>query len=134
MLGLLFTFVRFVGAGIESVRMEMAEQVRAARVESEARLEKIVESELKSRHLMIGNITAITSKIETDLDRLKRESVRREEVTSLENRMNTILLKIETKLDSLVSRLGDLRGLEAQIKATGERLDEISKRLERSEL
>ena len=133
MLGLLFTFFRFVGTGIESVRTELAELVRAARSDSEGRIEKIAESELKSRHVMIGNMTTVTSKIEADIDRLKRETVRREEMTSLENRMNSILMKIETKLEGLVEKFSDWRGLVGQIKSTGERLVGIAKRFHRSD-
>ena len=134
MLGLLFTFVRFVGSRIESVRTELSEQVRSVRTESELRVEKLGESEGKSRHSMAGNITAITTKIEADLDRLRRETVRREEMASLEARMNVILMKIETKLDGLFEKFSEWRGLEAQMKSTGERLDGIAKRLERSNL
>jgi hypothetical protein len=134
MLGVFFAFFRFVAAGTDAVRAELSEQLRAASTESEVRINKIAESETRSRNIMMGNITALTTKIETDLDRLKRETVRREELASHETRMNAILVKIETKLDGIVEKVGDWRGLEAQIKLTGERLDGISKRLERRNL
>jgi hypothetical protein len=133
-LGVFFAFFRFVASGTEAIRTEMGEQLRIARNEGEARITKMAETEMRSRNAMIGNVTAVTKKIDADLDRLKRESVRREEMASLEARMNGILMKIETKLDYLVEKLGDWRGLEAQIKLTGERLDGISKRLERNDL
>jgi hypothetical protein len=134
MLGVFFAFFRFLASGTEAVRAEMGEELRVVRNEQELRVSKMVEAEMRSRNAMIGNVTAVTKKIEGDLERLKREAVRREEVASLETRMNAILMKIETKLDYLVEKLGDWRGLEAQIKLTGERLDGISKRLERSDL
>jgi len=133
-LGMFFAFFRFVASGTEAVRTEMGEQIRIARNESELRITKVAETEMRSRNTMIGNVTAVTKKIEADLDRVKRESVRREEMASLETRMNGILMKIETKLDYVVEKLGDWKGLEAQIKLTGERLDGISKRLERNDL
>jgi len=133
-LGVFFAFFRFVASGTEAVRTEISEQLRIARTESELRMTKMAETEMRSRNAMIGNVTSATKKIEADLDRVKRESVRREEMASLEARMNGILMKIETKLDYLVEKLGDWRGLEAQIKLTGERLDGISKRLERNDL
>jgi hypothetical protein len=103
-------------------------------VESDQRITQVAEVEMRSRNAMIGNVSTVAKKIEIDLERLKREAVRREEMASLESRMNAILMKIETKLDHLVEKLGDWRGLEAQIKVTGERIEGISKRLERNDL
>ncbi len=134
MLGVFFAFFRFVAAGTESVRADVFEQIRIARVESDQRITQVAEVEMRSRNAMIGNVSTVAKKIEIDLERLKREAVRREEMASLESRMNAILMKIETKLDHLVEKLGDWRGLEAQIKVTGERIEGISKRLERNDL
>ncbi len=134
LLGVFFAFFRFITAGTEAVRTELGEQLRVARGETEQRISKVAEAEMRARNAVVGSVSATTKKIEVDLERVKREAVRREEMASLETRMNTILMKIETKLDHLVEKFGDWRGLEAQIKMTGERLDGISKRLERNDL
>lgn len=77
----------------------------------------------KSVHDKNNAIQSMFTRLDTDVDRLKRETVRREEMAAIESRLTAASAKIEGKLDAMLEKLVVLGPLEKQVAALENRLD-----------
>lgn len=118
-IGLLFTAAaalwavyRLINAGPEAVRKELI-----AEIEKQAALSS------KSIHDKANAFQTVTTKLEVDIERLKRETVRREDMAAIEQRLTTMFVKMETKVDTIVDKLAGFAVLERQVQALTNRLE-----------
>ena len=100
-------------------------QIAASRKEADAKLEKVIEAEAKSRHSMNNSLHAITSVLDRDLELVKSDFVRRDELRALESRLVSRSEKLEMKLDHIGDRMVGLLALEPQVKAINDRLERL---------
>lgn len=121
--GALWALFRLVTTSAEGVRKE-----------AEANVEKTAAVEGKARHDLANNIQIQLAKFENELERLKRETVRREDMAAIENRLTAAFTKIETKVDTISERLQALPSLEGRITGVDSRLDAVIRRLDGKEL
>jgi hypothetical protein len=113
----LWALYRLVTTGAESVRKELL-----------AEIDKQAALAAKSIHDKANAATAITVKIEAELERLKRETVRREDMAAIENRLTAMFAKIETKVDAVGEKLAGFAALEKQVLALDTRLENALRR------
>lgn len=105
--------------------------IEAVRKELIAKLDAEVALASKSRHDMGNALQAMIGKIDLDVDRLKRETVRRDELSAIEARLGQMFTKVETKMDLLSDRLASLLALEKQVQNVDNRLAEALRRLDK---
>ena len=127
--GVLWTLFRMVAdAGnkqapvIEAARKELSAEIEGARRELAAEIDKQVAINDRGRHDLRNTVQNSFTKVETDLDRLKREAVRREDMSAIETRLTAMLAKMETKLDKMGEHLSDYKALEKQVGSMDARL------------
>lgn len=92
--GALFTSFRYFVASIEAVRVEASGALKAQAAQDS-----------KARHDAANMLTVNQTRLENDVERLKRETVRREEITALETRMTAGQTRIENKVDKLDEKI-----------------------------
>jgi len=92
--GALFTSFRYFVASIEAVRIEALSALKAQSAH-----------ESKARHDSANALTVNHTRLENDVERLKRETVRREEITALEARVTAGQTRIENKVDKLDEKI-----------------------------
>lgn len=109
--GAMFALFRLVTNTAEAVRKELM-----------AELDKHDAVATKSRHDEKGNTTTVIMRLEGEVDRLKRETVRREDMTAIETRLTAAVVKIESKVDQITDKLAGFRILERQVESIDARL------------
>lgn len=124
LLGLLFTaggalwaLYRLVTSGAESVRKEAF-----AEIDKQAALAS------KSIHDKSNATQIIITKLDADLERLKRETVRREDMAAIEARLTAMFTKIEIKVDAVAEKLAGFSALEKQVQGLENRLESVLRR------
>lgn len=109
---------------------KQAPVIAAVRAELYAKIDAEVAQASKSRHDMANSLQAQLSRIEQDVERLKREAVSKADLTAIENRLSTMFAKVEGKVDALNDRLLPLLALEKQVQSIDNRLAEALRRIE----
>ena len=77
-----------------------------------------------------ANTAAALSKLDTDIERLKREAVRREDMSAIESRLTAMLVKMENKVDQITDKLMGFSLLEKQVQTIDLRLSDNIRRTE----
>lgn len=138
-LALLFTagaalaaLFRLVNTTTQSVRTELVAEIAASRAtigtvraELIGEIEKQAALASKSRHDQANLIQLNMNRIEVDVERLKREAVRREDMSAIENRLTAMLTKMEGKVDIIAEKVGAFTVLEKQVQQIDSRLSSI---------
>lgn len=114
LVGMAIAIYRSIGTGDENVRKELYEKI----TDVEDGIER-------ARSTERGGFQAMLSRLENDLERLKRETVRREELQQLETRLTQQVGKIEAQIGRIGDRLSALAVLEATSKQNADRLDRL---------
>lgn len=117
--GTLWALFRLVTTSADSVRREMM-----------AEIEKSATAAAKGKHDLANQMQLSFGKMESEIDRLKRETVRREDMAAIENRLGAMFTKIETKVDNITDKLAGFTILEKQVQSIDKRLDDAIRRLE----
>lgn len=115
----LWSLFKLVTSSAESVRKELL-----------AEIDKTDALASKGRHELANLMQVQLTKMETELDRLRRETVRREDMAAIEGRLTSMFTKIETKVDVITERLAQFPALEKQVQSIDSRLDGAIRRLE----
>jgi hypothetical protein len=68
--------------------------------------------------------------MEQDIRTIQREAVRHEQLSSLENRLQGGLAKIEVKVDKLAENAAEIIAIRAQLAGVGTRVERINDRLD----
>ncbi len=122
----LFGGFRYVTAQVEGLRREIVSAEEKARL----LIDKAQESEAKQRHASNNNIATLMAKMEGDIRTLQRETVRHEQMNSLEARMQASLAKIEAKVDKLAETAGEIVAIKQQLGQVNHRLERLLERME----
>jgi uncharacterized protein YqgV (UPF0045/DUF77 family) len=129
-LGVLITVIaglwgifKVLTSGTEAAKDVAREGDESLRKEMIAEIAKVDAVFSKSIHDKYNSITALFTRLEVEIDRLKRETVRREEMTAIEARLTAAFTKIEGKLDNMTEKLAILGPLEKQVQAFETRLE-----------
>lgn len=101
----------------------------AVRKELMAGLDKQEAVNSKTRHDEKAGVTAMILKLEVEVDRLKRETVRREDMAAIETRLTAAVVKIEGKVDTMVEKLSSLKSVERQVENLDARLQLVVPRM-----
>ena len=115
----LFALFRLVQNTSEAVRKEVL-----AEVDKQAALAS------KSRHDTNANNATTILKMDVEIERLKRETVRREDMAAIESRLTAAVAKIESKVDHITDKLSGFKMLEKQVENIDARLETAIRRLE----
>lgn len=91
------------------------------------------EAAAKQRHDLANqfHMTAVTMR--ADIETLKRESVRKDEVTAMDNRWASNFVRLEAKLDRVAEQLSQMAALEVSIRSCSDQLGSVAKRLDARE-
>ena len=127
--GFIYQIARGFTIKLDTVSKTLALAIDNAKIENALRIEKLEASESGKRHDERSAFQASVLKIENELNRLQRETVRKEELASLEIRMNNMLAKIESKLDAITDRMADWKVIEAKLKGLTDQFDKIVTKL-----
>ena len=87
----------------------------------------------KSRHDLANQMQLSSNMMRADIETLKREAVRKDEVTAMDNRWAGNFVRLEAKLDRLAEQLNHVAALEVGIRACSEQLASVAKRLDARE-
>lgn len=104
--------------------------VEAAKKEALLTIDRSAEPEAKLRHSLANTMQTVVSELRRDLELVKRETVRREEMTAMEARLVARSDKIEVKLDHVSERLAELVSITGLVRANADRLERILSRHE----
>ena len=77
-----------------------------------------------------SNANASITKLEADIERLKRDAVRREDMSAIESRLTAMLVKMENKVDAITDKLMGFALLEKQVQTIDVRLSDSLRRAE----
>lgn len=102
--------------------------VEAAKKEALLTIDRSAEAEGKLRHSLANTMQTIVTELRRDLEMVKREGVRREEMTAMEARLVARSDKIEVKLDHVSERLAEIASLSSIVRANAERLERFLSR------
>ena len=91
------------------------------------------ESASKQRHDLANQFHITCSTMRADIETLKREAVRKDEVTAMDNRWSGNFVRLEAKLDRLAEQLSQVAALEVSIRSCSEQLGTVAKRLDARE-
>ena len=104
--------------------------VEAAKKEALLTIDRSAEAEGKLRHSLANTMQTVVTELRRDLEIVKREGVRREEITAMEARLVARSDKIEVKLDHLGERLSEIASLSNVVRTTSDRLERFLSRHE----
>ena len=104
--------------------------VEAAKKEALLTIDRSAEAEGKLRHSLANTMQTVVTELRRDLEVVKREGVRREEMTAMEARLVARSDKIEVKLDHVSERLAELVSLTGVVRANSDRLERVLSRYE----
>lgn len=127
--------VPILGAGATIISVTLAlvgfimTQARSTRDAWQAADRALAEGEAKARHTLSSTLQTAVSKLEGEIDRLKREAYRREEAQQLETRLGTSLSRLEAKLDRHGEQMAQLVVLDASVKHCTEQMAQLTTRL-----
>lgn len=99
--------------------------VEAAKKEALLTIDRSAEAEGKLRHSLANTMQTVVTELRRDLEIVKREGVRREEMTAMEARLVARSDKIEVKLDHVSERLAEIASLSSMVRTNGERLERL---------
>lgn len=123
---------RLVSTSTGAIRTELMAEIAATRAtigtvraELVGEIEKQAALASKSRHDMSNLMQLNMNRIEVDVERLKREAVRREDMNAIENRLTAMLTKMEGKVDLIAEKVGAFAVLEKQVHSIDTRLTSI---------
>ena len=97
--------------------------VEAAKKEALLTIDRSAEAEGKLRHSLANTMQTIVTELRRDLELVKREGVRREEMTAMEARLVARSDKIEIKLDHVSERLAEIASLSNLVRSNADRLE-----------
>lgn len=117
---------RYLTAIVESVKREISIGEKNASLMAE----KAAEGEARQRLAATTTLNIQLAKIESDVRVLQRESVRQEQFSALENRLQTALTKIETKVDKLGDATSKIGSIETILMALSSRMERITDRID----
>lgn len=109
---------------------KQAPAISLLRGEILAKIDAEVALASKTRHDMANSLQVQLAKIEVEIDRLKRETVRRDELASIEARLTAMFSRVDNKMDLLNDKLVPLLALEKQVQSMDNRLGEALRRIE----
>ena len=101
----------------------VSSMVEAAKKEALLTIDRSAEAEGKLRHSLANTMQTIVTELRRDLELVKREGVRREEMTAMEARLVARSDKIEIKLDHVSERLAEIASLSNLLRANSDRLE-----------
>lgn len=127
--GGLWGLFKVITSGTEAARLAGLTAVESLRKEMQAEIEKIEAVTSKNVHDKANAAAVLIGKLEVDLDRLKRETVRREDMAAIESRLVAMFTKIETKFDGVADKLAMLGPLEKQLQNLDSRVDGLIRRI-----
>ena len=87
----------------------------------------------KQRHDLANQFQMSASTMRADIETLKRETVRKDEVTAMDNRWSGNFVRLEAKLDRVAEQLSQVAALEVSIRSCSEQLSSVGKRLDARE-
>jgi hypothetical protein len=90
----------------------------------------MAEAESKARHGFANAVTAAQMELRRDVEMLKREAFLKTEARDLEQRLGTLLGRIEAKVDRQGEQLGALMALETSIRMCSEQIKGVMGRLD----
>jgi vacuolar-type H+-ATPase subunit D/Vma8 len=122
----LFGTFRYITAQVDSLRREIDTAEKNAQLQAE----KVGEAEARQRHQANNTMQILTTKMEQDIRTIQREAVRHEQLSSLENRLQGGLAKIEVKVDKLAENAAEIIAIRAQLAGVGTRVERINDRLD----
>lgn len=128
--GALWALFRLVTSSADQVRRDGEVAINSLRDQLKAEIDKEAALASKSRHDVANFIQVQLTKLDGEIERLKRETVRREDMQAIEGRLTTAMAKMESKVDTLGERLGAFSMLEKQVQQLDRRLDALLSRLE----
>ena len=99
--------------------------VEAAKKEALLTIDRSAEAEGKLRHSLANTMQTVVTELRRDLELVKREGVRREEMTAMEARLVARSDKIEVKLDHVSERLAEIATLSSVVRANADRLERL---------
>lgn len=91
---------------------------------------RLCDGEGKQRHSMANVMQTQVVQVRNDVETLKREAVRRDDLNALDVRWGQSLSRLESKLDRQAEQLTELAALKATMASCTERLGEVMKRLD----
>ena len=120
---------------------KLAPVLEATRKELEAEIAKqaLVAANSLNEYRALSNATvaklesgtaAHLTKLEGDIERLKRDAVRREDMAAIESRLTAMLVKMENKVDTITDKLMGFALLEKQVQTMDVRLSDTLRRAE----
>jgi hypothetical protein len=115
---------------MDSMRKEFVTALDALRRESELRVDKLGESESKARHDLSNHIQGIVGGLGRRVEDMDKVTVRKEDQTALEARLNTSLGEIKTKIDRHNEQLGDIRLLNQRVEGLTALVEKIATKVE----
>jgi hypothetical protein len=109
---------------------KQAPVIASLKAELLAKIDAEVALASRARHDLANQTQTAMIRLEQDVERLKREAVRKEDLSAIENRITHIIGKMDTKVDLLNEKLVPLLALEKQVMSIDNRLNEALRRLE----
>lgn len=116
---------RYISVQVETIRREMETRGEAARLYSD----KSTEKEAKARHDVANASQAAIATLTVEMRQLQREAVRHDQMKASEERMLSLLNKIEAKVDRLAETSAEISVIKVSLSAIATRLDDMNKRL-----
>jgi hypothetical protein len=123
---LLFT----AGAALAALFRLVSTAVESLRKETLAELDRRDALNSKARHDGNGRIAADMLKLEAAVATLQRETVRREDLQQIENRLAQQIARLDGKMDLVGDKLSGFVVLEKQVQQMDARLGQALRRLE----
>ena len=106
--------------------------VEAAKKEALLTIDRSAEAEGKLRHSLANTMQTVITELRRDLELVKREGVRREEMTAMEARLVARSDKIEVKLDHVSERLAEIASLSNLVRTNSDRIERFLRRQDTS--
>jgi hypothetical protein len=100
--------VKWINTLAEAIRKECLQATSTARTELVLILEKATESEAKQRHALANQTTGVTIELRRDVEEIKKDTVRRVEMTQMEQRLVGRVDSLERKMDHQGEKLSEL--------------------------
>ena len=122
--GVLWTLFRMV----HDAGNKLAPVIEATKRELAAEIDKQAAINDRGRHDLRNAVHTSFTKVETDIDRLKREAVRREDMSAIETRLTAMLQKVETKLDKMGEQINGYTSLEKQVGNLERHMNDVARR------
>ncbi|MGI4950409.1 MAG: hypothetical protein ACRYGM_01255 [Janthinobacterium lividum] len=87
----------------------------------------------RQRHDLENRFQMTWGMMRADIETLKREAVRKDEVAAMDNRWSGNFVRLEAKLDRVAEQLSQVAALEVSIRACSAQLGSVAKRLDARE-